>query len=456
MASLNLKPTREAETEEYKTSWQEKECLDALAALANTRGGVLWVGIRDNGEIAGWTGDGKDMERISSTIVAKLQVHPRSMTIETLEGTSVLAIQMAQATSPVALNGRFFRRVGNSTREVPAEELPRFFLEKTGQSWDDLPSEATVADISASAVAGFRAQATRLPEAAQTDTDAMLIEKLGMMHGSGRLKRAGVLIFTETPVRWFPLARIQAGRFEDETTISDDHRFEGHFLQQLNGTLDWLRRHLRVTYEFPGEGEGIAALQRRESWEIPLVALREVLLNALLHRDYTALSAIQVRVYEDKVVVTNPGELPERLSVADLATAHSSMPRNPRLATAAHLLGLIENWGTGTVRVLEACHQQGLQPPIFESGRSGFKVTLFRGKLTAEESLRARGLSDSQMAGVLYVQREGRVTNKGYRTLTSMSDEAARRELNDLVEKGFLRREGFGRSVSYVIVGADS
>ncbi len=135
MDALNLKPTREAETEEYKRSWQEKECLDALAAFANTRGGVLWVGVQDNGSVAGWHGDGKEMERISNTIVAKLQVHPRSMTIETLEGTPVLAIQMAQASAPVALNGRFFRRVGNSTREVPTEELPRFLLEKTGQSF---------------------------------------------------------------------------------------------------------------------------------------------------------------------------------------------------------------------------------------------------------------------------------------------------------------------------------
>lgn len=456
MDALNLKPTREAETEEYKRSWQEKECLDALAALANTRGGVLWVGVQDNGNIVGWQGDGKEMERISNTIVAKLQVHPRSMTIETLEGMPVLAIQMAQAVSPVALNGRFYRRVGNSTREVPTEELPRFFLEKTGQSWDDLPSDAMVTDISPEAVTQFRTQATRLPEAAQTTTDVTLIEKLGMVHSSGRLKRVGVLLFTEVPVRWFPLARIQAARFENETTLSDDQRFEGHFLQQLNGTLDWLRRHLRVTYEFPSEGEGVAALQRQESWEIPLVGLREVLLNALLHRDYTALSAIQVRVYQDKVVVTNPGELPERLHVADLSRDHPSMPRNPRLATAAYQLGLIENWGTGTVRVLEACHQYGLQPPIFESGPSGFKVTLFRGKLTSADSLRVRGLSESQIAGVQFVVREGRISNRQYRELRPMSDEGARRELNGLVEKGILRREGAGRSVSYVIVGATS
>ncbi|WP_309716552.1 ATP-binding protein [Armatimonas sp.] len=455
MNALGLVPTREAETEEYKRSWQDKECLDALAALANTRGGVLWVGVQDDGSVVGWGGDGKEMERISNSIVAKLQVHPRSMTLETLDGKLVLAIQMPQAVSPVALNGRFFRRIGNSTREVPSEELPRFFLEKTGQSWDDLPSDALVANLSPEAVATFRLQAApRLPQAAQTESDALLIEKLGLVHESGRLRRAGVLLFTEEPQRWFPMARIQAARFEDdEITLSDEKRFEGHFFQQLGGLLDWLRRHLRVTYAFPGEGEGTAALQRQESWEIPLVALREALLNALLHRDYTALSAIQVRVYADKVVIMNSGGLPERLTIADLAAPHASLPRNPRLATAAYQMG--ESWGTGTIRVIEACHRSGLQPPIFATGKAGFQMTLFRDPLT-DEALRKRGLTETQLEGIKIARLEGRLTNKQYRTQNAMSDEAARRELNDLVTKGLLHREGSGRGVYYVIVGGQS
>ena len=452
MDALNLKPTREAETEEYKRSWQEKECLDALAALANTRGGVLWVGVQDNGSVAGWHGDGKEMERISNTIVAKLQVHPRSMTIETLEGTPVLAIQMSQAVSPVALNGRFYRRVGNSTREVPAEELPRFFLEKTGQSWDDLPSDALVANLSPEAIAAFRLQAApKLPQAAQTESDALLIEKLGLVHESGRLRRAGVLLFTDEPQRWFPMARIQAARFEDdEITLSDEQRFEGHFFQQLSGVLDWLRRHLRVTYVFPGEGEGTVALQRQESWEIPLVALREALLNALLHRDYTALSAIQVRVYADKVVIMNSGGLPERLTIADLAAPHASLPRNPRLATAAYQMGMIESWGTGTLRIAEALKQAELPLPDFVSTPAGFVITLWRSRYS-ESGLRQAGLSDRQIQAVRSVQKQGEITNRDYRQAFALSDEAARQELNLLVEKKILKRLGAGRSVRYTL-----
>ena len=127
-------PTQESETEEFKRSWQEKECLEALSALANTRGGNLWVGLNDNGSVHGWHGDGKMLETISNQIVSKLQVHPLALDVRTVADRHILLIRMASAAAPVALNGRYYRRVANSSREVPSEELPRFILEKTGQS----------------------------------------------------------------------------------------------------------------------------------------------------------------------------------------------------------------------------------------------------------------------------------------------------------------------------------
>jgi ATP-dependent DNA helicase RecG len=452
MMSLNLQPTREAETEEYKSSWQDKECLDALVALANTRGGVLWVGIQDNGTPTGWHGDGKEMERIGGTIVAKLQVHPLSMTIESVQGVPVLAIQMAQAVSPVALNGRFFRRVGNSTREIPPEELPRFFLEKTGQSWDDLPSDVAATEIYPEAVSVFRFRAKeRIPELDQADTDALLLEKLHLIHSSGRLKRGGVLLFTEKPQKWFPTARIQAARFaDDDITMSDEQRFEGSLLRQLEGLLEWLHLRLNVAYEFPSEGEGLDAMQRIERWEIPLVALREAILNALIHRDYTSNASLQVRLYADRVKIINPGRLSEQLTIADLSRPHTSLPRNPLLAEAAYRMGLIENWDTGTLRIIEALREAGLPAPTFENATSGFSISLWYDPLS-EAALVQHGLSARQIQAVRLMQQKGPLTNREYREAFSLSDESARRDLNSLVETGIVKREGAGRSVKYHI-----
>src|SRR6059058_6159480 len=127
--------SRESEQIECKESWDE-DCLRALAALANTQGGTLLVGVADNGRVVGWHGDGREQERVSSQIVDILHVHPVFMRVGAHTGQPVLVIEMARAASPVAVRGRYYRRVGNSTREVPEESLPRFLLERTGQSWD--------------------------------------------------------------------------------------------------------------------------------------------------------------------------------------------------------------------------------------------------------------------------------------------------------------------------------
>src|SRR5579862_8585883 len=107
----NLIAARESEVVECKEAWSD-ECLKALAALANTQGGTLLVGVADNGDVVGWAGDGKEQERVSSQITNLLQVHPISMTVQTENGKPALVIQMAKAASPVAIRGRYYRRVG--------------------------------------------------------------------------------------------------------------------------------------------------------------------------------------------------------------------------------------------------------------------------------------------------------------------------------------------------------
>lgn len=445
-------PTQESETEEFKRSWQEKECLQSLAAFANTRGGNLWVGLDDNGSVPGWQGDGKTMEIISNQITSKLQIHPLALEVRLVARMQILVIRMAPAASPVAVNGRYYRRVGNSSREVPAEELPRFILEKTGQSWDDLPSEATSRDVFDPAVATFRRLgAERLSPELQEEPVPFLLDKLNLLHPSGCLKRGAVLLFTREPDRWFRHARVQVARVEaDEISLSDERRITGSLTTQLEETLGWLRKQLKVSYEFPGGGTGVSALQRQEVWEIPLVALREALLNAFLHRDYTALSAIQVRVYRDKVCIDNPGGLSERLTIADLSRRHNSLPRNPLLADIAYKMNLVESWGTGTLRMAQACAKAGLPTPDFASEASGFSVTLWRDKYSTE-SLRTQGVSERQIAAIRTVQEAGGITNRVYRDQFGLSDEATRQELNNLTERNLLRRVGAGRSVRYTL-----
>ena len=444
----------ESETEERKEAWDEETCVKALAALANTKGGCLWVGVKDNGTVVGWNGSGKDQEAISNKIVSILQVHPASMLVETKDNKSVLMIQMHKAAFPVALRGRYYRRVGNSSRELPAEELPRFLLERTGQTWDALPSDFGFDALKTSTLDDFRVLAReRLPAMAPSDTNEIILNKLKLVTHENRLKRAAFLLFGGEPQRLVPTAQIQIGRFKDDETILDDKRLTGNLFEQLDQVEKTLRQYFFIRYEFPTGQEarsGVEALQRDEVWEFPYKAVREAILNALIHRDYTSTGRIQVRVYDDRMIISNPGGLPLGLTVTNLLQEpHDSLPRNPILAEVCYYAKLVEQWGSGTIRMRNACKAQGLPDPVFQSTPTNFTVTLRKDELS-DERLKKMGMNNRQILAVHYVRQNGSINNSEHQRLTDSPRRTAARDLEMLEEAGlFVRMAKSGRSVRF-------
>lgn len=436
-------------------TWTE-DCLKALAALANTRGGTLWVGVKDDGSVLGWNGGGKEQEAISNQIVHNLHVHPAAIAVEHKAGQPVLAIQMHPAASPVALRGRYYRRVGNSSRELPAEELPRFLLERTGQTWDALPAAEGLDGVDVKAVEDFRVLAReRLPEIAPSDTVDAVLGKLKLSLPGGRLKRAALLLFGDDPQRLTPTAQVQIGRFRDEATILDDRRVEGNLFRQISEVEQILRGYFLVRYEFPTglEGRsGVEAMQRKEVWEFPYPAVREAIVNALIHRDYTSTGRVQIRVYDDRMAVSNPGGLPAGLSVGDLLREpHDSLPRNPLLAQVCYYAKLVEQWGSGTIRMRDACRAQGVPDPVFQSTATSFSVTLYKQDLS-DERLQRLGLNERQIQVIRHVRQSGSISTPEHQALTGVARRTATRDLEQLQEVGLLRRSHqTGHTVHYVL-----
>lgn len=441
--------------EERKETWQDNG-LEALAALSNTRGGTLWVGVKNNGdpvEPNGWTDArvaGKT-EAIVSKIVSRLGIHPNSITLETVKGKTVLAIRVSRAPAPVSLNGHYYRRVGNTTLKVQGEELTRFLLERTGARWDSLPCAVDANALDDRAFDDFKELAKkRLPVLRPSDDPKIILENLAMIDSEGRLLRAAVLLFGKNvePQRLSPTAFVQVGHFKgDGTTIIDDRQIGGNLFVQLDGVMAALRTYLQVRYEFPteaGEREGAAALQRKEIWEYPLTALREAVANALLHRDYTDSGRAMIRVYDERILVSSPGSLPEGLTIADLSrNPHPSKLRNPLLASAFYFAEIVERWGSGTLRMAEECLGQGLPAPEFAQVGGEFHV-VFRKDPNTDERLKRLGLSDRQIRAVRLAQTNGRVSNAEYQAEVSVGRRTATRDLGDLVKKGVLCQEGEG------------
>ncbi len=352
--------------------------------------------------------------------------------------------------------GKYYKRVGNTTREIAPEALGQLFVEKWGITWDSVTGDYAMNDIDADTVRQFvRLSRPRLPYVTEEEPLESLLQKLDLLV-DGKLTRAAILLFGKEPQRHFLMTQIHVGRFKTPITILDDKLIRGNLFRQLEQVMHLFRQYLQVRYEIPSEmGETsnpLEALQRREIWDYPLEALREATITALIHRDYfDPHREITIRVYDDRIYIWSPGELPPGITVEDLKRSpHDSSLRNPLLAQVFYFAGWIERWGSGTTRILELCRRQGLPEPAFRSEKGRFELVFYQDPYS-EERLRNMGLNDRQVKAVLWVKEHGRSTNREYRELSEVSAEAARQDLTVLVARSILQRKGNGRSTSYVL-----
>ncbi|WP_322794739.1 helix-turn-helix domain-containing protein [Thermoflexus sp.] len=439
----------EGQTVEWKRQWTDR-ALEDLAAFANTDGGTLWIGIRDDGKIVGAQVGDRELQRIANLISAHLGITP-SMEVVSVGKRPVIRITVEPASHLVAYGGRYLRRVGTTNRDFAPEELARHILQRSGRHWDALPSEWGLQELDGEALNRFaRLARERLPHIDPSQPQAIM-ENLGLLQ-EGKLTRAGVLLFARRPQRLFPLAQVRVGLFRGDE-ILDSHDFQGTLWQQLDGVMERFRQVLKVRFEVRAKEPSLEGLQRREVWEYPLDALREAVVNALIHRDYTYPADIQIRVEEDRLEVWSPGELPPPLTPEALYGPHRSVLRNPLIAQAFYFAGVIERWGTGTTRILQLCRDQGLPDPEFANWQGGVRVVFSQDPYTPER-LRAMGLNERQIQAVRYVKERGRISNREHQELAGVSKRTASRDLDDLVQRGIFERVGeTGKGTYYVLKG---
>ncbi len=257
-----------------------------------------------------------------------------------------------------------------------------------------MTGQYTLDDIDGQTIQEFIGLAQeRLPGISKSDNTESLLQKLGLLV-DGAITNAAILLFGHHLQRFFLGAQVHIGRFRNSVTVVDDKLITGNLFQQVKQTMQFFRTYLQVRYEIPTTFHGESALenmQRQEIWDYPLDALREAVNNALIHRDYVDSGDVTIRVYDDRILMSNPGALPEKLTLASLMVdPHQSIRRNPLLAHVFYFAGLIEQWGTGTLRILHACQRQKLPQPVFDSQSGYFSITFPKGEdlsAPAEEKL---------------------------------------------------------------------
>jgi predicted HTH transcriptional regulator len=329
------------------------------------------------------------------------------------------------------------------------------YLEERGtiqsKPFDAAPCRgADLDDISDAKIKWFLTIARRernlnLPASA-TKRDTLTHLKLADEHG---LTNAAILLFGDGPQKYASAAVIKCAHYhgiEVAKPIPSHQLFDGTLFEQVDGAVDFVMSKLARSV-----GRRTAAAAAPVKYEIPMEAIREIIINAVAHRDYVSSASVQVSIFADRIEVWNPGSLPCGLRPEDLAKPHSSEPANPLIAAPLYLAHYIESLGTGTLDVIRHCRESDLPSPQFEQRGNQFVVTLWRDWLTTDVLL-GLDLNDRQRKVIAHVKTAGRIGNREYQRLTGAIKRTATRDLDDLVARHLLTKVGAtGRGVHYVL-----
>lgn len=217
----------------------------------------------------------------------------------------------------------------------------------------------------------------------------------------------------------------------------------GNLFQQAEDAMEVLKK------KYLQSEITIKKLHREEELEYPEPALREAIVNAIVHRDYSAVHT-QLKIYPDQLSLWNNGELTQKLTLEKLKKKHSSYPRNNLIADVFYKAAYIEAWGHGTVKMMEECKKAGLPEPLYEEDGGGMLIT-FRKDIYTEEYLAKIGLNERQVKAVTYIKTNGSIVNSVYQKINTTTKKTASRDLADLISKKLLKNKG-GTTKSAVYV----
>ena len=370
---LALATKRESETLEFKlTTGTRREAAATVCAMLNHRGGHVLFGVTLGGEVVGQQVSDRTMEEVSAEIQGiDPPAFPEIERVRVAEGLEVITVSVNQGSArPYQYRGTAYRRVGNTTVTMSAEEYNRMLFERMHgeQRWENQPATGwTVEDLDVAEVRNTVAEAVRtgrLNEPAGRQPEDLL-RGLGLLR-DGVLFRAGAVLFGKSDRLEFELPQclLRVARFRgiDRSEFLDNRQFNGNAFVLLSHAERFLRDTLPIASRFES-----GRIQRIDQPLYPPLATREAVANALCHRDYSlGGGSVGLAVYDDRLEVTSTGSLHFGLTPAALFGPHESRPWNPLIARTFYRRGIIEEWGRGTLRMAELAASAGLPRPEIE------------------------------------------------------------------------------------------
>ena len=464
----------ESKNIEYKSELPKKSerYMKSIIAFANTSGGKLIIGIDDDSRMA--VGVPKDsvfqvMDGIANAVsdCCEPQIIP-DITFQTVDGKCIVIVEIYPGRNrPYYLKSAgkeygTYVRIGGTSRLADSTKIRELEIEGANLSWDELvlvgyPVEEAAINKLCEDIRAYMLRTVSEDEKAEIPeiTRQQLInwKILKMSEGEVMATNGFVLLTSD----YFRFARIQCGLFKgnDRDEFIDKKEFSGPLYEQIEDAYQFVLRHINRSAEIDG-------LVRKERYELPVGAIREMLINAQCHRNFLDNSCIQVAVFDNRLEVTSPGMLYGGLTLEEALSGRSKI-RNRVIADVFSRMDLIEEWGTGIRRIFKRAEEYGLREPEFLEIGDTFRVNLYRSeekkadkkpiKKADKKPIKKadkKPINGQRQQSILnYVKEHGGITNKEARELLGLADSTTKRNLKRMVEEGILKEDGERKSRVY-------
>ncbi len=423
---LSLIEQGDSQIVEFKTLFQ-KEVIESVVAFANAKGGKNCIGVSDNRDILGVTLSSETIQNHINTI--KQNTQPSIIVdIEefTYQGKTILIIEVKEyPLKPISYKNRYYKRIKNSNNIMSLDEISNEHLKTINSSWDYYVDDRhSFKDISMDNILKFIAKIEDFQKRKFED-DSMSILRKYELRKEDKLTFGVYLLFTSNNSA---LTAFQIGRFKSETKIIDNIDINTNILNQVDMAIEFIKKHLMVEYIITGEP------QRTEKYDYPLEAIREIVINMIVHRDYRDSGNSIIKIFDDRIEFFNPGKLYDDLTIEKLnSNNYSSRTRNRAIARAFKEAGIIERYGSGIKRIKSECLTHGVVEPKFEEFVHGFRVTLYKEK-TTQKSTREQILE--------LLKEDSKLTRDALSEIIGVSSNAIKQHLSKLQNDKLLKRVG--------------
>ena len=417
----------------------------SICSFANTNNGVILVGVSDDRKIIGIAEKyERDIANIAHT--CKPSVYPKVISVG-IDGKNIFVVQIRKSDNLHSFKNIAYKRIASHNKPLSPEEVIEFAKSAGKIRWDEqICDGAGLEDIDEEKVKWFlrKAKHERNFDIEPETLIKEALERLELIKGE-KLTNAGVLLFGKNPQKFFLSAETRCAKFKGTKPLEfiDMKIFTGNIINQRNDAVEFVKEHIKLHAKIIG-------MERVEKWEYPIEAVREAITNAVCHRDYEISSHIQIRIFDDRIEIWGCGPLPKPLTIKDLKKKHKSILRNHLIGKCFFLIKFIEEWGTGTNRIIEQCLKHGLPEPLFENITDNLVITFRKYKITEED---VEKLSERQKMVIEFLKEHKKITLKDYRNIQPiLTEKTAYRDLIDLEEKNIIKSVGEKKGRYYILV----